>query len=66
MRMIGLKSLPGRVRVTTDMGDFDVVFSAAPASSAPAVELLPGTTIDKQAAEEMMLELSRDGRLRRP
>ena len=69
MRMIGLKRLPGRVRVSADEGEFDVVFSAAAAGHAggdPFVELLPGSSLDKQAAEELMLELMRDGRLRRP
>jgi hypothetical protein len=69
MRMIGMKRLPGRIRVTSDQGDFDVVFSAAPPEhpgGGPSVELLPGTSVDKQAAEELMLELLRDGRLRRP
>jgi len=70
MRMIGLKRLPtNRVRVTSDQGEFDVVFSAAPAGQAggdPFVELLPGSSVDKPGAEELMLELWRDGRLRRP
>jgi hypothetical protein len=69
MRMIGLKRLQGRIRVTTDEGEFDVVFSAAPAGHPggdPYVELLPGSTLDKRTAEELMLELARDGRLRRP
>jgi hypothetical protein len=67
MRMIGLKRLPGRVRVTADQGEFDVVFSAVGQSGGdPFVELLPGSTLDKQAAEELMLELMRDGKLRRP
>ena len=67
--MIGLKRLPGRVRVTADEGEFDVVFSAAAAGHPggdPFVELLPGSSMDKQAAEELMLELMRDGKLRRP
>jgi hypothetical protein len=69
MRMIGLKRMPGRVRVTSDEGDFDVVFSSpTPGHRAgdPFVELLPGSSIDKQAAEELMFELMRDGRLRQP
>jgi hypothetical protein len=69
MRMIGLKQLPDRIRVTTDEGEFDVVFSAAPAGHTggdPFVELPSGSRLDKQAAEELMLELQRDGRLRRP
>jgi hypothetical protein len=69
MRMIGLKRLPGRVRVTSDEGEFDVVFSAAAPGHAggdPVVELLPGSTLDKKTAEELMLELMREGRLRRP
>ena len=69
MRMIGLKRLAGRIRVTTDEGEFDVVFSAAPAGHVggdPFVELPPGSSVDKQAAEELMLELMRDGRLRQP
>jgi hypothetical protein len=67
--MIGLKRMPGRIRVTSDEGDFDVVFSAAAPGHAggdPLVELLPGSTLNKQTAEELMLELLRDGRLRRP
>jgi hypothetical protein len=69
MRMIALKRMPGRIRVTADAGEFDVVFSAAAAGQSggnPAVELLPGSSVDKQAAEELMFELLRDGRLRRP
>jgi hypothetical protein len=69
MRMIGLKRLDGRVRVTADEGEFDVVFSAAAAGHPggdPVVELLPGSSLNKQAAEELMLELMRDGKLRRP
>jgi len=69
MRMIGLKRLAGRVRVTADEGEFDVVFSAATAGQPgadPFVELLPGSSVDKQAAEELMFELMRDGRLRQP
>jgi hypothetical protein len=69
MRMIGLKRMPNRIRVTSDEGEFDVVFSAAPAGhpgADPFVELLPGSSMDKQAAEELMLELLRDGKLRRP
>jgi hypothetical protein len=67
--MIGLKRLPGRIRVTADEGEFDVVFSATAAGHPggdPFVELLPGSSLSKQAAEELMLELMRDGRLRRP
>jgi hypothetical protein len=67
--MIGLKRMPDRIRVTSDQGDFDVVFSSAPAGQPgadPLVELLPGSTMDKQAAQELMFELLRDGRLRRP
>ncbi len=67
--MIGLKRLPGRIRVTSDEGDFDVVFSAAAPGDPgadPVVELLPGSTLDKQGAEELMFELLRGGRLRRP
>ena len=69
MRMIGLKRMPNRIRVTSDQGEFDVVFSGAPAGQPgadPFVELLPGSSVDKQAAEELMLELLRDGKLRRP
>jgi hypothetical protein len=69
MRMIGLKRMPDRIRVTSDEGEFDVVFNSAPAGQAgadPFVELLPGSTMDKQAAQELMFELLRDGRLRRP
>jgi hypothetical protein len=69
MRMIGLKRLAGRVRVTADEGEFDVVFSAAAAGHPggdPFVELLPGSSLNKQAAEELMLELMREGKLRRP
>jgi hypothetical protein len=69
MRMIGLKRLEGRVRVTADEGEFDVVFNASPAgrgSADPSVELLPGSTLNKQAAEELMLQLLREGKLRRP
>jgi hypothetical protein len=69
MRMIGLKRLPGRIRVTADAGEFDVVFSTAPTGPSggdPSVELLPGSTVDKQAAEELMLELLREGKLRKP
>ena len=69
MRMIGLKRLADRVRVIADEGEFDVVFSAAAAGHPggdPFVELLPGSSLDKQAAEELMLELMRNGRLRQP
>jgi hypothetical protein len=69
MRMIGLKRLAGRIRVTADAGEFDVVFSAPTGGHPggdPSVELLPGSSVDKQAAEELMLELLRDGKLRRP
>jgi hypothetical protein len=69
MRMIGLKRMPNRIRVTSDQGEFDVVFSGVPAGQPgadPFVELLPGSSVDKQAAEELMLELLREGKLRRP
>ena len=68
MRMIGLKRLPDRVRVTADEGEFDVVFSTASSGQPgdPVVELLPGSSLDKQSAEELMLELLREGKLRRP
>ena len=68
MRMIGLKRLPDRVRVTANEGEFDVVFSTASTGHPgdPVVELLPGSSLDKQAAEELMLELLREGKLRRP
>lgn len=69
MRMIGLKRMTNRIRVTSDEGEFDVVFSGAPPGQPgadPFVELLPGSTLDKQAAQELMFELLRDGRLRRP
>jgi hypothetical protein len=69
MRMIGLKRMPDRIRVTSDQGEFDVVFSSAAAGQPgadPFVELLPNSGMDKQAAEELMLELLRDGKLRRP
>jgi len=68
MRMIGLKRLTDRVRVTADEGEFDVVFSTASSGQPgdPVVELLPGSSLDKQSAEELMLELLREGKLRRP
>jgi hypothetical protein len=69
MRMIGLKRLPGRIRVTADEGEFDVVFSGAPAGHPggdPFVELLPSSSVDKEAAEALMFELMREGRIRRP
>ena len=69
MRMIGLKRMPDRIRVTSDQGEFDVVFggaAAGPPGANPSVELLPNSSVDKQAAEELMLELLRDGRLRQP
>lgn len=69
MRMIGLARLPGRIRVTADKGEFDIVFSAAPAGHAggdPFVELLPGSSVNKEEAEDLMLQLVREGRIRRP
>jgi hypothetical protein len=69
MRMIALKRMTDRIRVTSDQGEFDVVFSAEPTGQPganPSIEMLPNGNVDKQAAEELMLELLRDGRLRRP
>jgi|SoiMethySBSTD1v2_1073268.scaffolds.fasta_scaffold905711_2 hypothetical protein len=69
MRMIGLRRMTDRIRVTSDQGEFDVVFGGTPAGrpgANPFIELLPNSSVDKQAAEELMLELLRDGKLRRP
>jgi hypothetical protein len=69
MRMIALKRMPDRIRVTSDQGEFDVVFGGDPAGQPganPSVEILPNSSVDRQAAEELMLELLRDGKLRRP
>jgi hypothetical protein len=56
---------PYRVRIETERGSFDVVYSAAPSGhpgGEPFVELPPGSALTKAEAEQIMREQLRDGR----